>query len=61
MEVVVEFRWRLKNQELLAEMVGTTRARVDFFMNRFRKVGCIDYNGVLKINDSLLSVVLHDQ
>jgi CRP/FNR family transcriptional regulator, cyclic AMP receptor protein len=47
--------------ELLAEMVGTTRARVDLFMNRFRKLGFIDYNGVLKINDSLLSVVLHDQ
>jgi CRP/FNR family cyclic AMP-dependent transcriptional regulator len=50
------------SQELLAEMVGTTRARVSFFMNRFRKLGFIDYNhtGDLKINDSLLSVVLRD-
>jgi CRP/FNR family cyclic AMP-dependent transcriptional regulator len=50
------------SQELLAEMVGTTRARVSFFMNRFRKLGFIDYNhpGEFKINDSLLSVVLRD-
>ena len=47
-------------QEVLAEMVGTTRSRVNFFMNKFRKLGFIDYNGVLKINHSLLSVVLHD-
>jgi CRP/FNR family transcriptional regulator, cyclic AMP receptor protein len=48
------------SQELLAEMVGTTRSRVNFFMNKFRKLGFIEYNGGLKINDSLLSVVLHD-
>jgi CRP/FNR family cyclic AMP-dependent transcriptional regulator len=48
------------SQELLAEMVGTTRSRVNFFMNKFRKLGFIDYNGGLKIDNSLLSVVLHD-
>ena len=48
------------SQELLAEMVGTTRSRVNFFMNKFRKLGFIDYNGGLKVNNSLLSVVLHD-
>jgi CRP/FNR family transcriptional regulator, cyclic AMP receptor protein len=48
------------SQEVLAEMVGTTRSRVNFFMNKFRKLGFIEYNGVLKIHDSLLSVVLHD-
>jgi CRP/FNR family cyclic AMP-dependent transcriptional regulator len=49
------------SQELLAEMVGTTRARVNFFMNRFRKLGFIDYNtDGLKINNALLSVVLRD-
>ena len=48
------------SQEVLAEMVGTTRSRVNFFMNKFRKLGFIDYNGVLKVHDSLLSVVLHD-
>jgi CRP-like cAMP-binding protein len=48
------------SQELLAEMVGTTRSRVNFFMNKFRKLGFIDYNGGLKINNSLLTVVLHD-
>ena len=48
------------SQELLAEMVGTTRSRVNFFMNKFRKLGFIEYNGALKINNSLLSVVLHD-
>ena len=48
------------SQETLAEMVGTTRSRVNFFMNKFRKLGFIDYNGVLKINSSLLSLVLHD-
>lgn len=47
-------------QETLAEMVGTTRSRVNFFMNKFRKLGLIEYNGVLKVNSSLLSVVLHD-
>ncbi|MFZ3215009.1 MAG: Crp/Fnr family transcriptional regulator [Candidatus Acidiferrales bacterium] len=48
------------SQETLAEMVGTTRSRVNFFMNKFRKLGFIKYNGALQINTSLLSVVLHD-
>jgi CRP/FNR family transcriptional regulator, cyclic AMP receptor protein len=48
------------SQEVLAEMVGTTRSRVNFFMNKFRKLGFIKYNGGLQINTSLLSVVLHD-
>ena len=48
------------SQEVLAAMVGTTRARVNFFMNRFRKLGFIEYNGKLQIHRSLLSVVLHD-
>ena len=48
------------SQETLAEMVGTTRSRVNFFMNKFRKLGFIQYNGGLKINGSLLSVVLHE-
>jgi CRP/FNR family cyclic AMP-dependent transcriptional regulator len=48
------------SQELLAEMVGTTRSRVNFFMNKFRKLGFIEYNGGLKINNSLLTVVLKD-
>jgi CRP/FNR family transcriptional regulator, cyclic AMP receptor protein len=48
------------SQEMLAEMVGTTRSRVNFFMNKFRKLGFIRYNGGLHINTSLLSVVLHD-
>ncbi len=48
------------SQETLAEMVGTTRSRVNFFMNKFRKLGFIEYNGGLKINGALLSVVLHD-
>ncbi len=48
------------SQETLAEMVGTTRARVNFFMNRFRKLGFIDYNGKLQIHGSLLSVLLQD-
>jgi CRP-like cAMP-binding protein len=48
------------SQETLAEMVGTTRSRVNFFMNKFRKLGFIDYNGGLKINNSLLTVVLRD-
>jgi CRP-like cAMP-binding protein len=47
-------------QETLAEMVGTTRSRVSFFMNKFRKLGFIEYNGKLKIHSSLLNVVLHD-
>ena len=48
------------SQETLAEMVGTTRSRVNFFMNKFRDLGFIEYNGGLTINTSLLSVVLHD-
>ena len=48
------------SQETLAEMVGTTRSRVNFFMNKFRKLGFIEYNGGLKIKNSLLSVVLRD-
>ncbi len=48
------------SQEPLAEMVGTTRSRVNFFMNKFRKLGFIEYNGGLKVNNSLLSVVLRD-
>ncbi len=48
------------SQELLAEMVGTTRSRVNFFMNKFRKLGFIEYNGGLTIDNSLLSVVLHE-
>ncbi len=48
-------------QEALAEMIGTTRSRVSFFMNRFRKLGYIDYNGRIRVNKSLLNVVLHDQ
>jgi CRP/FNR family cyclic AMP-dependent transcriptional regulator len=49
------------SQETLADMVGTTRSRVNFFMNKFRKLGYIDYNGGLKVHNSLLSVVLHDR
>ena len=48
------------SQETLGEMVGTTRSRVNFFMNKFRRLGLIEYNGGLKINNALLSVVLHD-
>ena len=49
------------SQETLAEMIGTTRSRVNFFMNKFRKLGFIEYNGeIIRINNSLLSVVLHD-
>jgi CRP/FNR family cyclic AMP-dependent transcriptional regulator len=48
------------SQEMLAEMVGTTRPRVTFFLNKFRTLGFIDYNGGLRVNNSLLSVVLHD-
>jgi CRP/FNR family transcriptional regulator, cyclic AMP receptor protein len=47
-------------QETLAEMIGTTRSRVSFFMNRFRKMGFIEYNGRIRVNKSLLNVVLHD-
>jgi CRP-like cAMP-binding protein len=50
------------SQETLAEMVGTTRSRVSFFMNRFRKLGFIDYHGgdALQVHSSLLNIVLHD-
>jgi CRP-like cAMP-binding protein len=48
------------SQEVLAEMVGTTRSRVNFFMNKFRRLGFIEYNGTLRIHASLLTVVLHD-
>lgn len=48
------------SQETLAEMIGTTRSRVSFFMNRFRKLGFIDYNGHIEVHSSLLNVVLHD-
>ncbi len=49
------------SQETLAEMIGTTRSRVSFFMNRFRKLGFIEYNGRIRVHKSLLNVVLHDQ
>ena len=48
------------SQETLAEMIGTTRSRVSFFMNKFRRLGFIKYNGHLEVHSSLLSVVLHD-
>ena len=48
------------SQETLAEMVGTTRSRVSLFMNKFRKLGFIDYNGALEVHSSLLNVILHD-
>jgi CRP/FNR family cyclic AMP-dependent transcriptional regulator len=48
------------SQETLAEMIGTTRSRVSFFMNKFRKMGFIDYNGELHVHSSLLNVILHD-
>ena len=48
------------SQEMLAEMIGTTRPRVNFFMNKFRKLGFIKYNGEIRVNNSLLSVVLHE-
>jgi CRP/FNR family cyclic AMP-dependent transcriptional regulator len=47
-------------QEALAEMIGTTRSRVNFFMNRFRKLGFIEYNGRIRVHKSLLNVILHD-
>ena len=49
------------SQETLAEMIGTTRSRVSFFMNKFRKLGLIDYNGGIHVHSSLLNVVLHEQ
>ena len=48
------------SQETLADMVGTTRARVSFFMNKFRKLGFITYNGRIEVHSSLLNVILHD-
>jgi CRP/FNR family transcriptional regulator, cyclic AMP receptor protein len=48
------------SQEILAKMIGTTRSRVRFFMNKFRKLGFIDYNGHLEVHSSLLNVILHD-
>ena len=49
------------SQETLAEMIGTTRSRVSFFMNKFRKLGFIQYNGSIEVHSSLLNAVLHDQ
>jgi len=51
---------RKVSQEMLAEMIGATRPRVNFFMNKFRRLGFIKYNGGLQINTSLLTVVLHE-
>ena len=48
------------SQEMLAELIGTTRSRVSFFMNKFRKLGLIDNNGHMEVHSSLLNVVLHD-
>jgi CRP/FNR family transcriptional regulator, cyclic AMP receptor protein len=48
------------SQETLAEMIGATRSRVNFFMNKFRRLGLIEYNGGIKVNNSLLTIVLHD-
>jgi CRP-like cAMP-binding protein len=48
-------------QETLAEMIGTTRSRVSFFMNRFRKLGLIEYNGRIRVHKALINVILHDQ
>ena len=48
------------SQETLAEMVGTTRSRISFFMNKFRKLGFIEYNGGMHIHSSLLNIILHD-
>ena len=49
------------SQETLAEMIGTTRSRVSFFMNKFRKLGLINYNGKIEVNSSLLNAVLYDK
>jgi CRP-like cAMP-binding protein len=49
------------SQETLADMIGTTRSRVSHFMNKFRKLGLISYNGKIEVNNSLLSAVLHDK
>ena len=60
-EATVEPIVRKFSQETLAEMIGTTRSRVSFFMNKFRKFGYIEYNGKLEIRNSLLNVVLYDK
>jgi CRP/FNR family cyclic AMP-dependent transcriptional regulator len=49
------------SQETLADMIGTTRSRVSFFMNKFRKLGFIDYNGCIEVHNSLLNIVLHEE
>lgn len=49
------------SQETLAEMIGTTRSRVSFFLNKFRKLGFIDYNGTIEVHNSLLDAVLHEK
>jgi CRP/FNR family transcriptional regulator, cyclic AMP receptor protein len=49
------------SQETLADIIGTTRSRVSFFMNKFRKLGLIAYNGSIEVHSSLLNVVLHDE
>ena len=49
------------SQETLAEMIGTTRSRVSFFMNKFRELGFVNYNGHIEVHSSLLNVVLHDK
>src|ERR1700704_1503891 len=49
------------SQETLADMIGTTRSRVSFFMNKFRKLGLIDYNGGIEVHSTLLNVVLHEE
>jgi hypothetical protein len=48
------------DQTMLADMIGTTRPRINFFMNKFRKLGFVDYNGSLRVHSSLLNVVLHE-
>lgn len=48
------------HHQMLAQMIGTTRSRVTFFLNRFRKLGFIEYNGTMQINNSLLNIILHD-
>ncbi len=49
------------SQETLAEMIGTTRSRVSFFMNKFRKLGFIHYNGSIEVHSSLLNLILHEE
>jgi len=49
------------SQETLAEMIGTTRSRVSFFMNKFRKLGLINYNGQIEVHPSLLNLILHEK